>query len=275
MYTASALRRDAQDRPGLWWLIPREFGAWTILATGYLTTLLVADALTPAALWLIPAVILLLMLKEPLERMLRSPGRARLAFAAVAGAEFLLSGLFGVLAERSAGAPLLYALPLIAAPLYAVAIALGFWSERWRTLRELVATVGLGLVVPGTWAALGQPANLAMAIVYAGVVLHFLYGVGFLRLQIIAKRTHMDAADVRQGTLLLAGSASAITLGVVVASMFGYLPIWAAVSLLPQMARAYLWLGGEQAWLNLRRMGRQEVVLAVSLMVIFALVAHA
>ena len=138
-----------------------------------------------------------------------------------------------------------------------------------RTERRVVGIEQAGSGDPG------GTANLAMAIVYAGVVLHFLYGVGFLRLQIIAKRTHMDAADVRQGTLLLAGSASAITLGVVVASMFGYLPIWAAVPLLPQMTRAYLWLGGEQAWLNLRRMGRQEVVLAVSLMAIFALVAHA
>ncbi len=276
MYTASALSgADARPRTGRLWFLPREFGAWTMLLTGYLTTLLVADAVSSAALLLIPAVVFLLLLKEPVDRMLRAPKGARLRYLLLALAELALSGVFGVLAARSAHAPLLYLLPVLAVPPYAFAIALGLLPDRWRTLRELVATVGLCLIVPGTWAALSLPANMAMLIVYFGCVLHFLYGVGFLRLQIVAARTHMDAADVRQGTLLLAGSAAMITILVVALSLFGYLPIWAAVPLLPQMARAYLWLGGQRPWLDMRRMGRQEVVLAVALMTLFTLVAHA
>jgi hypothetical protein len=276
MYTASALQAaQATPRKGLWWLVPREFGAWTMLATGYITTVMVAGSFSAAALLLIPAVAFLLMLKEPVERLLRTRPGARRTYVLVAGGEILLSAIAGLAAERLANAPILYLLPILALPPYAFAILLGFVSDRWRTLRELVATTGLCLIVPGTWAALGLPPDMAMLIVYFGMVLHFLYGVGFLRLQIVASKTHMDAADVRLGTLMLAGSSSMLTLLIVVISIFGYLPIWAAVPLLPQMVRAYLWLGGERPWLNLRHMGRQEVVLALSLMTLFALVAHA
>ncbi len=276
MYTASALQAaQAAPRKGLWWLVPREFGAWTMLATGYLTTLMVAGSVSVPALLLIPAVAFLLMLKEPIERLLRAPAGARAQYALFAAGELTVSSAFGLLAERLAHAPILLLLPILALPPYTFAILLGFLPDKWRTLRELVATTGLCLIVPGTWAALGQPPNMAMLIVYVGMVLHFLYGVGFLRLQIVASKTHMDATDVRVGTLMLAGSASMLTLLIVVLSVFGYLPIWAAVPLLPQMVRAYLWLGGEHPWLNLRHMGRQEVVLAFSLMALFTLVAHA
>ncbi len=278
MYTAQALSTITPPRPGLWWLLPREYGAWSMLLTGYITAVAVADALTPAALWLLPAMILLLMAKEPLERLLRAKageGRQRLRCLGVLLAELVLSGVFGSLAASSAHSAAIYIMPLIAAPFYAVAMLLGFWGERWRTLRELVATWGLLLAVPGTWIALGLPTDMAMWIVYLGLVLHFLYGVGFLRLQIVAARTNMEAAEVRQGTILLAGSASLITVGVVVVSLFGYLPIWAAVPLLPQMVRAYLWLGSGRPWLEMNRMGRQEVALATAIIVLFTMVAHA
>ncbi|MDA8345218.1 MAG: YwiC-like family protein [Thermaerobacter sp.] len=276
MYTASALSgHEAQPRRGYWWFVPREFGAWTMLVTGYLTTLMVADAFSTAALLLIPAVVFLLLAKEPVDRLLRAKAGGRALYAWIATGELAASAVAGVLAARTSHAALLYLLPILAVPPYAFAVLLGFLPEKWRTLRELVATTGLCLIVPGTWAALGLPADMAMLIVYFGLVLHFLYGVGFLRLQIVAAKTNMDAADVRQGTLLLAGSASLLTLLVVALSLFGYLPIWAAVPLLPQMARAYLWLGGQHPWLNMRRMGRQEVVLAVALMALFTLVAHA
>ncbi len=278
MYTAQALATATPLRNGLWWLIPREYGAWSMLLTGYITTLAVADRLTPAAVWLLPAMILLLMAKEPLERLLRvQRGERRLLwrYLGILLAELLLSGGFGSLAAASAHNATIYVLPLTAAPFYAAAMLLGFWGERWRTLRELVATWGLLLAVPGTWIALGLRADMAMWIVYVGLVLHFLYGVGFLRLQIVAARTNMEAAEVRQGTILLAGSASMITVGVVVVSLFGYLPIWAAVPLLPQMVRAYLWLGSGQPWLEMNRMGRQEVALATAILVLFTLVAHA
>ncbi len=278
MYTAQALRSSFPPRQGLWWLVPREYGAWSMLVTGYVTALAVADRLTPAALWLLPAMILLLMVKEPLERLLRVHGdgqRFLWRYLSILLGELLLSGVFGSLAAGSAHNAAIYALPLIAAPFYAVAMLLGFWGERGRTLRELVATWGLLLVVPGTWIALGLSADMAMWIVYLGLVLHFLYGVGFLRLQIVAARTGMDAEEVRQGTILLAGSASLVTVGVVIVSLFGYLPIWAAVPLLPQMARAYLWLGSGRPWLEISRMGRQEVGLATAILVLYALVAHA
>lgn len=276
MYTVNALPGAAtRPRTGLWWLVPREFGAWTMLLTGYLTTLMVADAFSAAALLLVPASVLLLMAKEPIDRLLRAPRGERAVYAWIALAELTISAASGILAAQLAHAPLLYLLPMLAVPPYALALLLGFWPERWRTLRELVATVGLCLIVPGTWAALSLHADMAMLIVYFGCVLHFLYGVGFVRLQIVAARTHMDAAEVRQGALLLAGSASLITLLVVVVSVFGYLPIWAAVPLLPQMVRAYVWLGGHQVWLETTRMGRQEIALSVALMVLFTLVAHA
>ena len=278
MYTAQALSAAEAPRKGLWWLLPREHGAWSMFVTGYATTLAVADALTPAAIWLLPAMILLLMAKEPLERLLRTPfadWRLASRYLAILTAELALSGACGTAAAISAHRGTIYLLPLMAAPFYGIAILLGFWSERWRTLRELVATWGLLLVVPGTWIALGLRTDMAMWIVYLGLVLHFLYGVGFLRLQIVAARTHMDDAEVRQGTILLAGSASLITVGVVVVSLFGYLPIWAAVPLLPQMARAYLWLGSGRPWLDMNHMGRQEVALAAALLVLFTLVAHA
>ena len=278
MYTAQALSATTPPRAGLWWLLPREYGAWSMLLTGYITAVAVADSLTPAALWLLPAMILLLMAKEPLERLLRAKageGGQRLRCLGILLAELILSGVFGSLAASSAHSAAIYVMPLIAAPFYAVAMLLGFWGECWRTLRELVATWGLLLAVPGTWIALGLPADMAMWIVYLGLVLHFLYGVGFLRLQIVAARTHMEATEVRQGTILLAGSASLITVGVVVVSLFGYLPIWAAVPLLPQMVRAYLWLGSGRPWLEMNRMGRQEVALATAILVLFTLVAHA
>ncbi len=275
MYTAQALAAAAPPRKGLWWLLPREYGAWSMLVTGYVTTLAVADALTRAALWLLPAMILLLMAKEPLERLLRAKRPDAWRYLGMLLCELLLSGVCGSLAAASAQRALIYLLPLLAAPFYAVAILLGFWGERWRTLRELVATWGLLLVVPGTWLALGFAPDMAMWIVYIGLVLHFLYGVAFLRLQIVAARTHMDDIEVRQGTILLAGSASLITVGAAVVSLFGYLPIWAAVPLLPQMARAYLWLGSGRPWLEMNRMGRQEVALALSLLLLFTLVAHA
>jgi len=275
VYTAQALAAAAPPRKGLWWLMPREYGAWSMLMTGYVTTLAVADALTPAALWLLPAMILLLCAKEPLERLLRTHGPAAWRYLGVFLGELLVSGACGSFAAASAHNAAIYLLPILAAPFYAVAILLGFWGERWRTLRELVATWGLLLVVPGTWLALGLMPDMAMWIVYLGLVLHFLYGVAFLRLQIVAARTDMDHAEVRQGTILLAGSASLITVGVVVVSLFGYLPIWAAVPLLPQMVRAYLWLGSGRPWLEMNRMGRQEVALALSLLLLFTLVAHA
>ncbi len=278
MYTAQALRGAAAPRKGLWWLLPREYGAWSMLITGYVTALAVADDLTWAAVWLLPAMVLLLMAKEPLERLLRvsgsEPGRAWNCLGVLL-CELLLSGAFGAAAASEARNAAIYLLPFLAAPFYAVAILLGFWGERWRTLRELVATWGLLLVVPGTWLALGLRPDMAMWIIYLGLVLHFLYGVGFLRLQIVAARTHMEAEEVRQGTILMAGSASLITVGVVVVSLFGYLPIWAAVPLLPQMVRAYLWLGSGGPWLEVNRMGRQEVALATAVMVLFTLVAHA
>ena len=279
MYTAQALQTGQQPpRKGLWWLVPREYGAWSMLLTGYATTLAVADRLRPAAVWLLPATILLLMAKEPLERLLRaarSDRPATLRCALILLAELALSAVCGIAAARSAHDGAIYFLPAVAAPFYGVAVLLGFWGERWRTLRELVATWGLLLVVPGTWLALGLGGDAAMWIVYLGLVLHFLYGVAFLRLQIVAGRTHMDDAEVRQGTILLAGSASLITVGVVVVSLFGYLPIWAAVPLLPQMARAYLWLGSGQPWLAVHRLGRQEVALALSILLLFTLLAHA
>lgn len=240
--------------------LPREHGAWGILAVPFVTAAAIAGSFSLAVVLAFAVVLLVFLARGPLEAALltdeaRKPLRLALAYglpATVLGLGLLLVWKLYLLLPLGGLAVLIFMLHL--------------WAVRARKAHyaaaQLLGTTALTLSAPVAWIAATGGLDSTGALVWLLNWIFFCCGVLYVRERIRLQQAARRGATVPAGWW--ASLVNILALGVVAALVWaGQTSIWIVVPFGLAAARAAWGLRAAGQPLALRRLGWSEVLLSL------------
>lgn len=261
-------------------VVPREHGAWGMLATplvGAAAVGLLRGGSAMPALVLASLALTLFWMRTPLESWLgNGPMRAvtdaerQLVARAVAGIGALAIALFTLLSLTS-GMRELAGLGVIVFAAFGVQAILKAQGRRWRMPAQMIGALGLTATAPAAYFVVtGRMDRTALALwlanwMFAGDQIHF------VQLRIHGARLAGWSAKRSHGAAFLVGQA--VLLGLVVwACAVGFMPWLMVAAFVPVVIRGTMWFFEKPEPLAVRRLGWTEMAhsLAFTILLVMA-----
>jgi hypothetical protein len=252
-------------------IAPREHGAWGLLlvplATGGAVGLLSGGSILPL-LALTIAALALFWLRTPVESLLgagvvraQSPEEHRTVGIAIVILAMVVAIALTALFWNGRNRELLV-LGLIALLAFAAQAALRKLSRRTRMLSQIVGTIGLTITAPAAYYVVTGELNREAWTLWMANFLFAVNQIHFVQLRIHSARLSGWAQKFQHGRSFLLGEAL-LTVALLLAWLFQFLPWMAALAFLPLLVRGTAWFFERQKTLVVRRLGWTELAYAI------------
>jgi hypothetical protein len=258
-------------------ILPREHGAWGLLLVPLVTGAGVAfresTHVLPAILLLLTA-LALFWLRTPLESLLgtsalRAQTEEERRAVTIVIADLIAVAILSLGALLWAGHnPLLWPLGIAAGLAFVGQALLKNLGRSTRMLSEIVGTIGLTAAAPAAYYVItGKFGSTAWILwmanlIFAGDQIHY------VQLRIHTARIEGFRAKLKRGWAFAAGQL-AMTLMITVACLTGVIPAIASLAFSPLLFRGWFYFIQKPAPLVVRKLGWNELSLAVAFCVIF------